>query len=410
MDRYLFLALVAALPIAQPALGTIEGYPVQVSDALFVLLAGWLVVGLTARREGLGWSPWHTTAAVFVTVGILSAIASRDPHATTLRAAGTGYVVALALLGAHYGRDERMRRPILIAWIAGTVVTLGAAAAGVALFAAGEITNRFLYGFGSLPAGGYPRVQGLFVNANTLCTYLAASLFLVLAGGRAGLINRRFARGLTIAIVAGAALTLSPGLGGVALGLSLWWSVAAPTPTGRRMVYAGLAAAVVFVLATLGSPTMLLRDADPGGNFVPSSRVLAWTDAAGTFAEHPWLGAGPGADVAHVDYRNASKGSELLTDAHNMWLSVLAQYGVFGFASFAAMIGMVVSRMRVSAVLSREGAWRRGCELALIAALLYPSLSGSFEDTRHLWLLIGLTYAAQQRAVRAHEIDLRTAA
>lgn len=410
MDRYLFLALVAALPIAQPSLGALGGYPVLAADVLFVATAGVLAIGVATRRETLAWSHWHTAAAVFVAVGFASAVVSEDPRATALRAAGTGYLAALGLLGAHYGRDERMRKPIVLAWIAGAVATLGASFAGVALFAIGHTDNRFLYGFGSLPAGSYPRVQGLFVNANMLCTYLAASVFLIMAAGRAGLLERRITRPLTGAVIAVAVLTLSPGLGGLALALSLWWSANAEASAARRIRFAGAATSILFVLATLGSPTMLLRDDLPGIDFKPSSRVMAWEDAALTFAAHPLLGAGPGADVAHVDYVNASRGSELLTDAHNTWLSVLGQYGLLGFAAFAMIIAMLVARMRFPLTLTTERPWRTGCELALVAALLYPSLSGSFEDTRHIWLLLGLTYAAQRQSVKAREITLRTAA
>lgn len=410
MDRYLFLALVAALPIAQPSLGALGGYPVLVTDVLFVAIAGFFAIGVAAGTETFIWSRWYAPVAAFVAAGLLSAAASSDSHATILRAAGTGYLAALALLGAHYGRDEQMRKSIVMAWMAGTVATLAASATGVALFFAGRTDNRFLYGFGSLPAGSYPRVQGLFVNANMLCTYLAASVFMIMAAGRAGLVDRRITRPLTLAIIAVAVLTLSPGLGGLALALSLWWSADAAAPRARRIRLAGAAAAMLFVLATLGSPTMLLRDDVPGVDFKPSSRVLAWEDAALTFAAHPLLGAGPGAAVAHVNYVNASRGSELLTDAHNTWLSVLGQYGLLGFTAFAAIIAMLVARMRFPVVITPASAWRTGCELALVAALLYPSLSGSFEDTRHIWLLLGLTHAAQRQTVKAREISLQTAA
>jgi hypothetical protein len=275
------------LPIAQWSLGTIDGYPVFVADALFIVLAvlcGWAIV---TRRTTIVWSPWHAAIAAFAAIGLLSAAVSNDPDVSLMRGAGNGFLGALAVLGAHYGRDERLQKSILFAWIAGTVATVGAAAIGLVLFAAGDSANRFLYGFGSLPAGSYPRVQGLFVNANMLCTYLAAAVFMVMAGARAQLIERRVAVPLTAAILIVAAFTLSPGLGGIALGLSLWWSAQTTGAVARRIGYAGAGVALLFVVAILGSPTMLQGES-AGVDFEPSSRVLAWRDAARTFVEPRW--------------------------------------------------------------------------------------------------------------------------
>lgn len=83
-------------------------------------------------------------------------------------------------------------------------------------------------------------------------------------------------------------------------------------------------------------------------------------------------------------------------DPHNLWLSVLAQQGVLGLLAFSAVVGALLIRFKpVRTCGSEIGVLRTGLELALVGGLLYPSLSGSFEDTRHLWVLMGLVASVQ---------------
>ena len=389
----------------QPSLGQVGPYPIVLSDALFVLLAIAAAVSLANGRLRIAWSNWHMAIAVFVAASVASALGAGDVWHSLRKVIGTTYLAALGVLSAHYARDLDMARRIAYAWIAGAILTTAAAAAGVAMFLAGIGANPFLYGYGSLPAASYPRVMALFVNANMLCGYLGAAGGIVLAASGAGWIAPKLARPVFAAIVIVAALTISPGLGGLALAFSLWYaaSIAPLKPRRARLVrWCGIAAAVVFALGVLVSPTMIQRGMPRTWNEVePSSRVLTWIDSVATFRRHPWLGAGPGADVAHVSYINASQGSEFLTDAHNTVLSVLAQTGIQGFIAFAVVIGLLIVPMRRSVDVTPAAAWQSGCELALIAGFLYPSLSGSFEDARYVWVLIGMVHAAQHPIVIA---------
>jgi hypothetical protein len=399
MDRKLFLLLVAVLPVMQPSLGAIDGYPLAWADAVFLILAAVVGISIVAGRLRMAWTSWNTAVALFVGATIVSALASSDRGHSLFKAAGTAYLAGLGILSAHYSRRSEMRTPIVLAWLAGTVVTVAACAAGVVLFFAHASNNPFLYGFGSLPAGPYPRVMGLFVNANMLCSYLSAAGVIILASERAGLIRSAVARPAVVALCLTALLTFSPNLGGLALACSLWFAATLPREHRRRAAiirWGGTAAAVIFVLAILLSPTLLnSAEARVWPGLEPSSRVQTWIEAAKVFREYPWVGAGPGAEVAHVRYINASHGSELLTDAHNTWLSVLAHTGVIGFIPFAVATGMLVVRMRKRLDVTPQGAWRSGVELALLSSLLYPSLSGSFEDSRHVWVLMGMVHAAQ---------------
>ena len=403
MDRKLFLLLVGVLPIMQPSFGAIDGYALAWADGVFVVLAIVVAISIAVGRLRIVWTSWNTAVALFVVATVVSAFAATDRRHSLIKAAGTAYLAVLGALSAHYARQPDMRKPIVLAWLAGTVVTIAACAAGVLLFFADAPSNPFLYGYGSLPAGPYPRVMGLFVNANMLCSYLGAVGVLALFAERAGLIRRSVAGPAFVALLLTALLTFSPSLGGLALACSLWFAATLPREHQRRATvirWGGTAAAVIFMLAILLSPTMLNHaEARAWDAVEPSSRVQTWIDAARVFRDYPWVGAGPGAEVAHVNYINASHGYELLTDAHNTWLSVLAHTGMVGFIPFAVATGMLIARMRSRLDVTPQGAWRSGLELALLASLLYPSLSGSFEDSRHVWVLMGMVHAAQTPAL-----------
>jgi len=408
MDRIVFVALIASLPVMQPSLTFLGPYPVVVSDALFVILAVLVAAMLARGRMRVAWSWWHSAVVAFVAANFLSAAAS-DWRLGLLKAAGAGYLGCVAILSAHYAGSPQMRRPIVLAWLAGALATIIAAAVGVGLFLAGRHDNPFLYGYGSLIPARYPRVMALFLNANMLCSYVGAAAFILLGAAHANLISGRVAKPTLVALALVAVLTLSPGLGGLALAGSLWLacSSAMPPVRARMLRRLGVAMAVASFLAILPSPTML--QATNLAQFEPSSRLQTWADASKTFLARPLLGAGPGADVAHVTYVNASRQVEYLTDAHNTWLSVLAQTGLIGFACFAVVIGVLIRRMRFDRDLSAQSAWRTGGELALLASVLIPSLSGSFEDARHAWVLLGMVYGAQQArpGVKDREIDLK---
>jgi hypothetical protein len=57
-----------------------------------------------------------------------------------------------------------------------------------------------------------------------------------------------------------------------------------------------------------------------------------------------------------------------------------------------AVIKASLTRVSDSAV----GTIRVGLAIAFVSAFLFEGLTGSFEDTRHLWILMGLILAVRQ--------------
>ena len=128
-----------------------------------------------------------------------------------------------------------------------------------------------------------------------------------------------------------------------------------------------------------------------------SHRAVAWETAFETFKQHPLLGRGVGTPVSSATYVNPSGRVETLTDAHNTYLSVAGESGILGILAFA---GIIVFLLRGLLPLQLTGALdvvvKTYLLLALADAFLFQSLVGSFEDTRHLWVLFGMLAAAKE--------------
>jgi O-antigen ligase len=402
---WMFAIYVAALPLMQLILK--PSVPVIiVADAVF-LIACTLFAAALIRRE-LSWRSGGFNYALGIYAGaiLLSALLAPGVEKNIPYLLVELYVMAIAALTFNVVRSERALKVIFRAWLLSTALTVLAAISGIALFY-GKLspeTNIFFAGYGSLPPGNYPRVRGLFLNMNMCCSYLSISLVLLLAARCVGWIGRRSAIILGCGIFVSALFTFSPGLGGLALGFGLWmWAyhrMRGRIATARSALLAGILIALAFNGATVISPASLYA---PDGklhlqysNLQPSVRVLCWRDALHTAWQYKWLGKGPGSPVAATNFiLPGDVEPTFYTDAHNTFLSVAAHEGIVGLAAFC---GLVVFVLRKPHLLTRgnpqfvvhTAAW-----IGLVQALLYQGLSGSWEHTRHIWVLIGLTAALQ---------------
>jgi len=186
-------------------------------------------------------------------------------------------------------------------------------------------------------------------------------------------------------------------------------SVQEEGPMPKRLLEAG-ASAYVGKACDARELLKAIREAARGKRYVggelaqrfePSSRLQTWSGAWQTFRSHPWLGVGPGVDVTHVRYVNASGAVEQLTDAHNTWLSILAQQGALGLVTFLILTAWLVLPLGNADALPTRNRWLfSGLAFAFAYGVLYPGLSGSFEDTRHVWVLLGLLAAVPHLPAR----------
>jgi O-antigen ligase len=392
MSEILFLIWIAMLPIMRPVVVEFSRYQIPIADFVFLAAAVAAARGVVSGRLLLPRSPVRFWLTAYAAALACSTLLSADRRVSALKLAGDMYLIAAAMLALIHVRTLAVFRRALIAWMAGTLVTVAAAGAGLALFAGGlrdPHDNSMLSIKGSLPEGSYPRVMGLFLNPNMYCAYLAASLGLLVVMQQQQWITRRTARVFGAVIVLAAVASLSPGFGGILLviGYVVWqrWCdvrpLAARTAAGVSMV-----GAIAFLAAIVASPAAGAPMAF--GTLRASSRLLTWMGSANAFRAHPLFGKGLGLPVVNIGYINPSGIYELLTDAHNTWLSIAVQCGVVGLVAFVGL--NVVLLVRASRTLLQTS-----LTVAWVAGFLYQSLSGSFENTRHVWALIGLIGAAR---------------
>jgi putative inorganic carbon (hco3(-)) transporter len=380
---------------------------VPYSDFIFLFAFGFWLLALLRCETTFRVDRVYIFIGLYAFTLAVSTVFSVDPQKSFYKLLGEFYLFALAVLAFNLGREEGFFRQIVLAWLAGTALTIVASIFGVALFAGGlqtPETNYFLSPPGSLPAG-YPRIRALFNNANMMCNFLNVSLMITLLAHRLGWLKRYVAALFYVGLAFAAIFTLSPGLGGLGLSLALWFAALIGRGESRVRRQLILAAGTLFAIAvfssTLVSPDTANTDQDlrvPVLNrtIEPSVRVLVWQKTLANFAHNPWLGKGTGTDVAGLIYDTQSGERQLLVDGHNMWLNILGQMGVFGLTLFMCLLAYLIYRCSLTSVSGDEtGLILIGLSCAFIGAFLYQGLAGSFEDARHLWVLVGLLVASR---------------
>ena len=131
-------------------------------------------------------------------------------------------------------------------------------------------------------------------------------------------------------------------------------------------------------------------------DLMPSARLLVWDDAIATFLSHPITGIGIGMPVANVIFTNTDGSLSLLTDAHNSFLSVAAQNGIIGLTAFICLVITILKRWVFHLQIATKNAIPAALGMAIVCSFIYQGLTGSYEDSRHLWVLIGMFWAADR--------------
>ena len=412
LAKRIFLLLVFSLPFMKPAVH----YPVVLADLLFLLFAAAYGIDLLRGRARLKWRRHWWVLGVYLFALACSVAASLDPRISAFKMATELYLVGLAAGADLMVEDERDLKRFLLAWLAASAIValLDVAALAAFPFAPHSALVRYnSFGFGSLPPGSYPRFSATFLNANMMCDYLTVSLLLLVVAIERAWLPRRLGVALLGATVIAALTTISPGLGGVGLAAGLWiWAKRGQVPRwiARLGLTGGLAIATAFILITAFMPIVhstapfLIHVPLLDVTLAPTGRVLTWSAAFREFAAHPLLGHGIGVDAVHVYFESPS-GGQHLTDAHNSFLNIAAQCGLVGLAGELLLVWWVFRQSPPWLVTGPNlGMIRLALGLGFLDAFAYQGLSGSFEDARYLWLLLGLFMAAV-RLGRAAEAD-----
>jgi O-antigen ligase len=404
---WLYLILVATLPIARPLNIRYSGLVIPITDFVFLIVgAGWLIA-LVSGRARIRWSWFYLPLALYLGALMLSTLTSDHLRFSAVKFLGKIYLVGLAVLTFNLVTSTPFVKRTAAAWLTGTVITVVCSLLGILLFFLGLrnlAINFVLHNYGSLPPGNYPRIEGLFEYPAMFCNYLGVSFMLVLLMWSTGCLSSRWAWVWGVAISIVAAFTLTPGLGGFALAFGIWLWLEFKDRGRPYLGRAALTLGIGLGLAAFVAAALALFSYNPAGieapllhfQIRPSHRALAWRSAFATFSRHPILGRGVGLPVAFVSHVNPSGVRETLTDAHNTVLSVMGESGLVGLLTFGSIIffllrGLSPLRLRGSLNLIIISY----LVLALIDSFFYQSLVGSFEDSRHLWVLFGMLAAAK---------------
>ncbi|MBS1793926.1 MAG: O-antigen ligase family protein [Acidobacteria bacterium] len=418
--KWLFLTYIFFLPLVRPFNFYFLGSQVVITDFIFPVFFVLMIGAYLRGQFKIRTDKLHIFIILYGLAHILSVFFSSQPSRGYAKLPGEFYLFALAFSAFQLFFEQGFIKKITFAWLLGTGVTVLGTLAGFLLFYAGLKTkqdNYFLSHFGSLPAGNYPRLHSLFSNANMMCNYLNVSLMLGLLAFKLNWLRKLPAKLLQSGIWFAAIFTFSTGIGGLILGTCLWFRAfllkSGKNLSGRLLLVIGSAAAALIFGAALVSPDTGNTDQDfqipfVDRKFESSVRVLVWESVIETFKKQPLTGKGTGTDAAFLDYVTLSGDHQILLDAHNNWLNVLGQTGIIGLVSFLLLNFVLIRKCRFGLDVPDEiSSIRLALSCAFITAFVYQGLTGSFEDARHLWILIGLLAGAS--SVRASENDILTA-
>ncbi len=396
-----FLVLVFSLGFMQPSIWLFD-FQIPITDFIFPVTFFIWLLSILLKQTDFRPGKFYIPLIFYFLALVFSTVFSDNQKTSAIKLFGEIYLIGLAVLSYNLIRTVKDAKRIVFIWLAATFIACAVSAISFVIFYIDRANPLFLFAFshyGTLPPGNYPRIHSTFQNANMFCNYLNVGLLFALAGFRLGWINKLAFTIFLIFFSIAAFFTLSPGLGGIFLSLGLWlWLLFREKENffySKLSLLAGFSAAFLFFVALLFAPNENLLSPfrfNFFGNIIyPSERLLAWQASLQTFAENPFFGRGVGLDVVGIFSILASGQKHFVGDSHQLWLSVAGQAGIFGLLAVCLLCFFFFKKMLPLRLSDEPHNVLRVCfGTAFVGAFLYQGLSGSFEDARHLWVLIGL--------------------
>ena len=397
-----FLAMIFSLGwMKDPvSIGGLGAFP---SDFLFLVTAVLWLLALLRRETDLRWHRVYWLLGAYFLAMTLSVEASADPQRSVFKLATQAYLLALAILTFNLVRTLKDLERVARWWVAAAAAVACLGVGTLLLFpllGRDSILSWPLHHFGTLPPGPYPRLELTFSFPAMLVNYLTVAMAMLLIGRRLGWFSKDFAWAVGAGVFLSALFALAPAFGGMLFFLGAW------TWHSKRDESPGLARAALLVGgampvfgALLAAATPILHPTDPflirfaGITLAPSVRLLAWIEASQNFLTSPVFGRGIGIAPVSVVYEQANLcGGVCVTDAHNTFLSFAVQTGIIGLVPMLGLVLFVALKLRGT----KTDAIVFGLAIAWLAGFALQGLVGSFEDARHLWIVLGLLLSASQ--------------
>ncbi|REJ77723.1 MAG: hypothetical protein DWQ47_15250 [Acidobacteria bacterium] len=390
LPAFFFLLLVFSLPFANISFPGLERFPLQITDLIFLAVAASLLAAVVFRGEKIRSGNLYFFLAAYVAAVLLSFIFSEDPARSAVKFAGIVYLSFLAAIAFNISKSAELLRNAVLAWLAAAAVASVYSLFILLFFYIDRNAPFVSYGlshYGTLPPGNYPRIRSFFSNPNMFGHYLAISWILLLIGNCKGWISKAPSYLIAGLVLIAAALTLSPSIGGIFFCSGLWLLF---SRSDKRPVLSKVAAAaLLFVSVSFVAATVVKVDGDGRMGSEPSARIMTWNSALETIADDPFTGRGVGTYAADAAY-----GSQRLRDAHNIFLNVAAESGIF---AILALLALAIWLMYNGLAKGKDGDRDQvmvGLSIAFAGGFIYQGVTGSFEDARHLWVLAGMLAGA----------------
>lgn len=386
----------------------IAGIPMTSTEIVTGALGvAWLVSGATCRRIPLGTRLWLPYLGFFLAAIVLSATQASDTHASLREILKWSEMIAVYLSAAWF---VRTRRDMLL--VIGALVV-----AGVSQALLGVVQLAFQLGPSAFIRAGFLRAYGTFDQPNPFAGYLNIILPLALTMGIFGAdrTQRPFFRLAAALLVLGVLVSESRGalLAGlvanaIVLGY-LWWRFRFLAWTG---VVAGAAGAwaATFGLVPQGPFEKVMGAVGLGNvsfgnvtnaNFSAVERAAHWLAGVRMFATHPLLGVGIGNYAAAYPAYHPRGWYAALEHAHNYYINIAAEAGVFGLVSYLLMISAAL--WYSCAILRRtQDRLFRAVALGALGALVATSFHNLFDVlyVHGMAALLGLLVALVAVSIR----------
>ncbi|MEB3291007.1 MAG: IctB family putative bicarbonate transporter [Leptolyngbya sp.] len=372
------LALVAILYILAPYVST-----TLIGVLLLAAAAFWVLLTLT-DEAGAGITPVHITVVAFGGAMALATVFSPVPGAALSGLIKLTLNILLFLLIARVCRQPRARTLLISAYLFTTLPVaiyglrqyfFGAAALATWVDATSELAS-------------VTRVYSFLGNPNLLAGYLIPAVMFsamaVFAWPR--WVPKGLAALAAIINILCLVLTLSRGgwvgflLGGfVLLALTVhYWSIRF-TPFWRRwampLLLGGAAAFVLLAVLSVSSLrarvlSFFAGRADSSNNF----RMNVWAAVIEMIQDRPILGIGPGNKAFNTVYPIYQRPRYTALSAYSVFLEVLVEAGIVGFAAFLWMLLVVfhqgwVQIQKMREIQSVQGYWLMGALASMIGTL-----------------------------------------
>ena len=376
---------------------------ILVTEALFVITLLLFFTAIFIKQITINFKFFYIPLGLYFFALTLSTIFSVNPTISIVKLAGIAYLIGLAVISFVLISDYKLAKQVCLVWLLGSFLSALVVFLTLVLFyidRSNLILHYTLSPYGSLPVGNYPRINSTFSNANAYCYFLSISwLILFISYFKRWIGNTVFVVLLLLFTIA-SIFTISPSLGGILLSIGMWFWVYLKWKEQKKFssvsIVCGVFCAVMFFAASA-----LTIDFTSGSFMSPqfgtSVRVETWKSAANTFLENPLFGKGLGTHAGAVHYKAPDGSNQYLRDAHQMFLNVAAEDGVLGLFSIIFLGIYLGGKLLPINLKSDKSVLRMGLGIAFISCFFYQGLSGSYEDSRHLWVLIGFLGAVSAK-------------